>query len=103
MGGNQPSPNTPAPPTSPPVAALDSSAQAAPAASLKQEEAEMDCNKVQATYKECIALQYDRWLHPLRHENVAPDYEECVPMFETWKKCVIGNKQVGVQFRSKGE
>jgi len=98
MGGNQSSPQNTSIPTSSAVTALDS-----PAVPIEQEKKEMDCNKVQAVYKDCIALQYDRWLHPIKHENVAPDYDECGPIFEAWKKCVIGNKQVGVQFRSKGE
>lgn len=103
MGGNQSSPQNPSPPPSSAVTALDSPAQPEPALPIEQEKKETDCNKVQAVYKDCIALQYDRWLHPIKHENVAPDYDECGPMFEAWKKCVIGNKQVGVQFRSKGE
>jgi hypothetical protein len=54
-------------------------------------------------YKQCAALQYGRWLHPNQHKNTSPDYDECVPMFEAWKSCVIGNKQAGKQFGSKGE
>ncbi len=95
MGGQQSSPAA-SPVASPPLAP-------APSAPLEPKEIEIDCPAIQKQYKECAALQYDRWLHPTRHKNTPPDYDECNPMFEAWKACVIGNKQVGMQFRSRGE
>jgi hypothetical protein len=60
--------------------AVQAAAVAAAAAAVLPPTKE-DCDAIQRTYKACAALQYDRWLHPKRHGDVAPDYEECVDSF----------------------
>jgi hypothetical protein len=49
----------------------------------------LDCNKLKQDFVKCNSLQYDRWLHPSRHEYIPADYEVCQPMFEFWKSCVM--------------
>lgn len=53
----------------------------------------LDCSLIQVEYKKCAALQYDRWLHPSRHSNAPPDYDECTKLFEGWKSCVLKDRQ----------
>ena len=52
---------------------------------------EEDCDKIQKQYKACAALQYDRWIHPTRH-NTPSNYDECADVFEAWKACVLGKR-----------
>jgi len=50
------------------------------------------CDALQREYKACAALQYDRWLHPKKHQGAKADYDECVDAFEGWKKCILGSR-----------
>ena len=54
---------------------------------------DVDCEALKLEYSSCTSLQYDRWLHPKKH-NKPPNYDECKLLFESWKKCVL-NKRKG--------
>mmetsp|Transcript_23526 Transcript_23526/g.63307 ORF Transcript_23526/g.63307 Transcript_23526/m.63307 type:complete len:108 (+) Transcript_23526:159-482(+) len=101
MGNKSSSPS--APPPVPPPTAVEPPPPATPtagAAKTKTKAVVEDCNEWQHKFKRCSALQYDRFLHPIRHKDengrpIPPDYGACSDLFESWQECVMDQRKKG--------